>query len=160
MNVGKRERERGAAILRTARLLERECQAVGWRWQGGEQRHGVWEWTVTVDLHERGVHWLRLAVVEDYPDEPPGAEPWLTAEIWEGLQRGDRFGRRDLGHLTVESWTRFEGVVLTFRSACRRHLGEPDDQILRRRSAPPPPTGDPRTDGERAHATAVWLRGS
>lgn len=155
--MNRREREREAAIGQAGRLLARECRVSDWRWWGGEQRHGVWEWTVSLDLGEQGVHWIRLAVVEDYPDEPPGAEPWLTAEMWEGLQRGDRFGRRDLGHLTVEGWTRFEGVVLTFRSTCRRRLGNPPEGILRRRTAPPLPLRQEAADSDAALATALWL---
>lgn len=157
MSRVRRERERHEAIQNAARLLDRECELTGWQWRGGDQRHGVWEWTVSVDLQERGVHWLRLAVVEDHPDEPADAAAWLTAEIWEGLQRGDRFGRQALGHLTIQGWTRFDGAVLTFRSACRRRLGDPPDDLLRRRSAPPLPTRADAPDSEPALATARWL---
>jgi hypothetical protein len=112
---------------------------------------------VSRDLGERGVHWLRMAVVEDYPDEPPGAEPWLTVEMWEGLERGDRFGRRRLGHLTVEGWRLFEGTVLTFRSTWRKRMDEPDERLLQRRSAPPLPSREDRPDADRPLPTELWL---
>lgn len=144
-------------IARAGRLLNRECQGSGWRWWGGEQRHGVWEWTVSEDLGERGVHWLRMAVVEDYPDEPAGAEPWLTVEMWEGLERDERFGRRRLGHLTIEGWSLFEGAVLTFRSTWRKRRGEPDERLLERRMVPSLPSRGDQPDAARPLPTELWL---
>jgi len=157
MTTARRDHQRTAEIARAGRILDRECRVSTWRWSGGGQRHGVWEWTVSEDLGGGGVHWLRMAVVEDYPDEPRDAEPWLTVEIWEGLERGERFGRRRLGHLTVEGWSLFEGAVLTFRSTWRRQMGEPDEILLKRSAAPSLPARTDRPDAGRPLATELWL---